>query len=211
MLIDNILYPVESLGPGKRVALWTVGCERRCPGCSNPELWVPRGQQPVTPGAVAAAIGELARENPVDGITITGGEPFCQGEDLLELVTLLRRLTPDLLVFTGYRQEELLQQPTAVAVLEQIAVLVDGAYEEARNVGLPLRGSSNQRILLFEPGLWQRYHAYLSTTEKRVQNFYFEDTIISAGIHDLDFSQALTARLREMHVRRKFHGDGEMA
>lgn len=39
MYIARILYPVEVLGPGKRIGIWFCGCPRRCEGCSNPELW----------------------------------------------------------------------------------------------------------------------------------------------------------------------------
>ena len=39
MEIDRILYPVESLGPGKRVVVWTIGCSKHCKNCSNKELW----------------------------------------------------------------------------------------------------------------------------------------------------------------------------
>ena len=39
MYIARILYPVQVLGPGKRVGIWFVGCKHKCKGCSNPELW----------------------------------------------------------------------------------------------------------------------------------------------------------------------------
>lgn len=211
MIIDQLLYPVETLGPGKRIAIWMVGCSHGCKGCSNPELWRPNGQIPIKPKELYGTICRIAEENQVDGITITGGEPFDQPDDLLKLVTLLRSLTADILVFSGYRHEELLLRPTAVSILQQVAVLIDGPYKEELNAGLPLRGSSNQRILLFDKDLKQQYESYISTDEKRVQNFYFHDQIVSVGIHDVGFKKDLDSALKKMSVRRADDEESKMA
>ena len=53
-------------------------------------------------------------------------------------------------LWTGYTFEELLQEqdPVIDEILDNINVLIDGKYvEELRDLGLPLRGSSNQRVL----------------------------------------------------------------
>ena len=206
MLIDQVLYPVEALGPGKRAAIWTVGCWRACPGCSNPELWEPSGQTPVTPEELFSAISRIAAENQVEGITITGGEPFDQAEELLRLTSLLRRLTGDILIFTGYRHEELLEMPKGAAVLENVAAIVDGSYRRELNRSLPLRGSENQRVLLFDRRFEKRYAEYLDTDEKRVQNFFFEDETVSVGIHGPDFKENLNNILREMDLKEVRNG-----
>ena len=39
MYVARILYPVKVLGPGNRIGIWVSGCNHRCKGCSNPELW----------------------------------------------------------------------------------------------------------------------------------------------------------------------------
>lgn len=36
MYVAGILYPVEVLGPGKRIGIWFSGCLSKCKGCSNP-------------------------------------------------------------------------------------------------------------------------------------------------------------------------------
>lgn len=147
MLIDQILYPVETLGPGKRVAIWVVGCTRGCVGCSNPELWGKEDRKSVSPIELFSAIKQISVDNPVDGFTITGGEPMDQAKELLELVKLLRLISSDILVFSGYTHQELLKNTTQREILNEIAVLVDGPYIEPLNNALPLRGSSNQNIL----------------------------------------------------------------
>lgn len=211
MLIDQLLYPVKALGPGNRIAIWTVGCNHHCKGCSNPELWKPNGQQSISPKDIFFTILRISKEAKIDGITITGGEPFDQVEDLLELVRYLKNVTSDILIFSGYPHEDLLSHPKAVAVMENIAVLVDGPYREELNFSLPLRGSSNQRVLLFDRSLKERYDSYLATAEKRIQNFYFNDQAVSVGIHDVNFKDDLNELLKEMKVRQTADGGSKMA
>lgn len=201
MLIDQILYPVESLGPGKRVAVWVVGCNRQCEGCSNPELWKATNQQPITPMQLFASISQIAEKFQVDGITITGGEPMDQAKDLLELVRLLKVITNDILIFSGYLHEQLLQSDIHRTILNEIAVLVDGPYQKSLNKCLALRGSSNQRILLFDLNMEQRYLEYIHTDKKRIQNFHFADQSVSVGIHSVNFNAELNRLLKRKNVR----------
>ena len=39
MRIARMIYPVNVLGAGNRIGIWTAGCPHECKGCSNPELW----------------------------------------------------------------------------------------------------------------------------------------------------------------------------
>ena len=89
--------------------------------------------------------------------------------------------------------------------------MVDGPYIEALNNALPLRGSSNQNILLFDLAHESRYADYLNTEKKRIQNFYFDDQTVSVGIHDVAFHDDLNAALKEMKVRERANEGGKMA
>lgn len=76
MYVEQIIFPIESLGPGKRVGIWLIGCNRHCPGCSNPELWSHEGQPQVGVDSVAELVQSIFLQERVDGITISGGEPI---------------------------------------------------------------------------------------------------------------------------------------
>ena len=76
MYVDRVLFPVTALGPGKRIAVWLVGCHRHCPGCANPELWSPKPSQKISVEKLSKMIRQMAIERQADGLTITGGEPF---------------------------------------------------------------------------------------------------------------------------------------
>ena len=91
MKIARMLAPVHALGPGRRVALWTQGCRRRCRGCISPELRPP-GREEVPEPLLASIIRETADREDCGGLTVSGGDPFDQPEALLRLLRLLRSL-----------------------------------------------------------------------------------------------------------------------
>lgn len=211
MNIEQIIYPIKSLGPGNRVAIWTRGCKRRCPGCSNPELWTTEESVCVSVDSICAAIAFICKDNLVDGVTITGGEPFEQSEELFELVRRISATITDILVFTGYTYEEICLSKEKAKTLEYISVLVEGRYIEEQNKQLPLRGSSNQRIMLFDSAYERIYKDYLQQPYSTVQNLHFSDSTISVGIHAKDFPQRIETILQKKGLRRNTDGKNEMA
>lgn len=211
MFIDQIIYPIEALGPGKRIGIWVVGCNRACVGCSNPELWSTEKRIPVPVYAILHSIESICGDNQVDGFTITGGEPMLQAKELDELVSGLQQINQDILVFSGFTFEELAENEETVSVLEKAAVLVDGPYIERENRQFVLRGSANQRILLLNPEFEDRYVQYLNQQHSKIQNLHFHDMTVSVGIHSSGFAKDITKRLLERGVRRADNGSNEMA
>ncbi len=134
-------------GRGIRYTVFTQGCPHHCPGCHNPQT------HPFE-GGTAMEISEIFEDfqkNPIlKGITLSGGEPFCQPEPLAELARLVHGIGKDVTVFTGYTYEQLLEQedPAVKALLEETDVLIDGPFLEAeKNLELVFRGSENQRVI----------------------------------------------------------------
>jgi len=183
MYIARILYPVEVLGPGKRVGIWFCGCDKRCRGCSNPELQRFDGRYLTTPETVAHLIAEIEGSHKIDGFTLTGGDPLCQTEAVKALIPYLLPYSHDILIYTGYRFENIREIPRA-------AVLIDGEYKEELNFSQPLIGSSNQRVILLDERYRVRYHRYLkklSGEAAGIQNFESADGHLSIGIHRPNF------------------------
>ena len=100
MYVARILYPVKVLG--SRIGIWFCGCPRRCDGCSNPELWQFQDKFKTSLKTVLSLIKKIASENPVDGFTITGGDPFFQPNDLAALLAQIKNISEDILVETGF-------------------------------------------------------------------------------------------------------------
>ena len=182
MYIARILYPIEVLGPGKRIGIWFCGCKHKCKGCSNPELWEFQEKYIISLENLMELINKVASENQVDGFTITGGDPMLQYDDLIKLIPKLKELSDDILVYPGYKLEELSDKN-----LDGISVLIDGTYQQKLNGNLLLRGSSNQKIYILEETKQEKYKEYLSKEINRIQNFITKDGIISVGIHKPDF------------------------
>lgn len=135
---------VTTLGPGSRFCLWVQGCRQRCPGCISPMSRAEDGGQLIPVSALAV---EIALSG-MDGLTVSGGEPFLQAEALADLIDRIRaRRDMGVIVYTGYTIEHLRQQPEARSLLERIDLLIDGPYIQALDDGRSLRGSSNQRVI----------------------------------------------------------------
>ena len=184
MYLARILYPVEVLGPGKRIGLWFAGCPHHCPECSNPELWAQPKRYSVAAERIMEMICGIAAEHPVDGFTLTGGDPFYQPEALCALTEQLCGISRDILIYTGYTLEELhaMHSEAVEKTLSAAAVLIDGRYIAARNTGCALRGSDNQIIHILNSEFQAAYDAYLQQ-ENRIQNFMIGTQVVSVGIH----------------------------
>ena len=182
MYVARILYPVKVLGPGNRIGIWFCGCPRRCEGCSNPELWEFQDRYKTSLATVITLIKKIVQAHNVDGFTITGGDPFFQPDALSRLLEQIKKVSDDILVYTGYMKDEL-----PVTLLKNIAVLIDAPYIKARNNNCLLRGSDNQTIYILSKKYRDAYKKYLATTENQIQNFATRDGYISVGIHRPDF------------------------
>lgn len=145
--INQRVKGITTLGPYSRYGLWVQGCTRACPGCISPDAQDPAG-------GYAYSVEMLAREiletEGIEGITISGGEPFLQQEALARLIKRVREEKDlGLIVYTGFSYPEV-----ALTELAELSdAIIDGPYIESKNDGRSLRGSSNQRLIL----LTERY------------------------------------------------------
>lgn len=134
-------------GPGRRAVVFLQGCTLACPGCQNKHLWPANGGQFITPDALADALLAANRE----AVTISGGEPFQQRNELAALVVSLRAKAPGvhIIVYSGYTLDELidlLPSNLFAAIMTRIDVLVDGRFvRQQDNPLMQYRGSANQR------------------------------------------------------------------
>ncbi|UAX56545.1 4Fe-4S single cluster domain-containing protein [Streptomyces sp. A144] len=155
--ISETHFPLETLGPGRRLGVWFQGCSLACAGCMSRHTWAARG-------GTSRHVDELlelwreALDGGAEGLTVSGGEPLQQPDALAELLAGavgLRnartgrgpeggRAPADLLVYTGYEPAEWTErQERALAGADAV---VTGRFRVAEPTRLVWRGSANQRI-----------------------------------------------------------------
>ena len=192
--IARVMYPVLTLGPGRRMVIWMAGCPRACKNCANPELQDDEPYPAVSVNVIKNAIERILEKGQViDGFTITGGEPFSQKQGLEEILHVIKCYSEDILVYTGYTMDDI--EPADI--FSHIAVLIDGPYMEEQNLGHPLRGSENQNIHYFKTEFREIYERYIEQMQGKhlTQMFQLQKGKVAAGIHDRDFQEEYARRI----------------
>lgn len=177
MFVRNICYPVTSLGPGNRLAIWLTGCKKNCPGCMSPELRIQLDDDKVPISLIKDIIGNV--KAPIDGVTISGGEPLDQLSELDELIDyIFSSITRDILLYSGYSYPEIMEKCKDYELLSKVATLIAGDYQVALNNGRGLRGSSNQTVHRLKNNNSYDYE----NAKRRRQVFVFDDKAVLVGL-----------------------------
>ncbi len=164
-------------GPGLRTVIWVQGCTLHCPGCFNPDTHDITVRQLISVGSLTQKILKIPD---IEGVTISGGEPFLQAAALIELCQCLREVNLGIIVFSGFPYQRLIQSHEAdwEQFLEVIDLLIAGPFVKAQACDFALKGSHNQTLHY----LSDRYRAYRPL---------FEQTSNSVEIHIDEAGQIL--------------------
>ena len=144
-------------GPGFRIDIFFQGCAHHCYGCHNPETWDFEGGKEVS----FDLIKKIIDDNPyADGITLSGGDPLYQIDASTEIAEYAKSKGLDVILYTGFLFEEVLEMTKANQrlkdLLNNVDTLIDGPFIlEQRHLSLKFRGSSNQRIIDVKKSLMQ--------------------------------------------------------
>lgn len=134
-------------GPGLRYVIFTQGCLKRCFLCHN-------AKTQSLDGGYFESLDKMVNDfksNPIlQGITISGGEPFLQPEAVLYLVKKAKEIGLDVIVYSGYYYHELKKYKNEFVqdILKTADYLIDGPFEAwHKSLSIHFRGSTNQRII----------------------------------------------------------------
>lgn len=136
-------------GPGIRYTLFVQGCPHKCEGCHNPQTHDFCGGKDDDTDVIL----EKILENPLlDGVTFSGGEPFCQAKPLADLAKKIKQAGLNVISYSGYTIEYLIKNANDengyMELLREIDYLIDGPFVlSLKSYECKFRGSTNQRII----------------------------------------------------------------
>ncbi len=183
MKIHMIEKNVQALGPFQRYALWLQGCPFNCEGCIAPDARDVEGGKDVP---VQVLVQDILMQD-VEGVTVSGGEPFFQAEELFKLIKSIKNKSDKgVIIFTGYEYERLNKDsnPSIQGILNHADVLIDGEYIKAYDDGLSMRGSSNQRAIMLSNRYKQFFNESFGHRPRKTEIFVEKDVVKVVGIPD---------------------------
>lgn len=162
MNYSGIIPEDTANGLGCRVSIFISGCDNKCPGCFNSELWDYNYGKKFS-NFTFNDIVKYIRNPLIKGITILGGDPLSLKNvpDVLKFILRYKKYVEkhkddgcfgkdNIWIYSGYTYEELINRhdDETNQILENCDVLVDGRFEEKnKHLSLKFRGSINQRII----------------------------------------------------------------
>ena len=153
MNYGSILKADTANGTGFRVSLFVSGCTRDCKGCFNKKAQNPNYGKLFDESTKQKLFLELEKDY-CRGLSILGGEPLSELSDnrktIISLCKEVKENYPNknIWLWSGYTIEEIEKSTEMKDILKYIDTLVDGPFvEEKKDLTIPFRGSSNQRII----------------------------------------------------------------
>ncbi|MER6916534.1 4Fe-4S single cluster domain-containing protein [Streptomyces sp. NPDC000594] len=164
-------FPVRTLGPGPRLGVWVQGCRLACPGCMSRHTWDPGGGGTRTVASLLR-LWRAALARGAAGLTVSGGEPLEQPEGVAALLDGAAAVRDeaadrpvDLLLYTGYEDQEIAADPARAAAVRSVDALITGRFRAAEPTDLVWRGSANQRLRPLSRLGRARYAGHLGRTD----------------------------------------------
>jgi anaerobic ribonucleoside-triphosphate reductase activating protein len=128
MNISTLELSIDTNGPGKRLCIWLQGCNLSCDGCFNTHTHPAKDCLLLSPAQVVEHIIAFEKEESIRGITITGGEPLQQPEEVMALLIQVPK-NLDILLFTGYSIKEIIADPKKSAIVSRCDAALCGRYK----------------------------------------------------------------------------------
>ena len=174
--INKAHFPVSVLGPGRRIGIWTQGCRIHCKGCVSQDTWATDPSRETTVARLLAWCRQAAVAG-LDGVTISGGEPFDQPRALSALLDGLHAwrndaaLDFDILCYSGYPLAVL--QKRHAPLLAKLDALIPEPFVESQPLTHLWRGSGNQKLVALSERGRARFEPYVDAAAdafgKRIQ------------------------------------------
>ncbi|OZG70458.1 hypothetical protein BTA51_26175 [Hahella sp. CCB-MM4] len=191
--LSRMHFPVTTLGPGRRIGIWFQGCSIHCVGCVSKDTWATDVNQVNISEVEEAMLSWLPNS---DGLTVSGGEPFDQFEQLLRILCFTKsNSSVSTLVYSGYHFADIEEKLKKLAPL--VDILISGPFDFQQAQTKPWMGSDNQQLHLLTD-LGKAAFAdmeVLCKSERGLDARIDTDEIWLAGIGEQDLMYKLAAEL----------------
>lgn len=139
-------------GPGIRFVIFLQGCVMRCAYCHNPDSWDFDGGQEYSVGEIVKEILKYkSYYKNGGGVTVSGGEPLCQIDAVIELFVELKKLGIHTCLDTSGIMFD--NKPVVLKKFEQLLNVTDLVLLDIKHIDndrhIWLTTKSNQNILRF--------------------------------------------------------------
>lgn len=182
MRVYSYIKSTKVLGPYSRFVLWVQGCPFSCKFCMTPDSQSFEAGEELS---LDFLLSEILSSDNIEGITLTGGEPFSKAKELVELLEDLKnRRDLGLIIYTGFTIKQLKDKKDFYTnkLLEFTDILIDGQYIESKNDGVSLRGSSNQNIYQLTNRYKYVFDKYYNKSIREVEIHINNDSTMLVGI-----------------------------
>lgn len=147
MRIANTINDSIVDGVGLRFTIFTQGCYHKCKGCHNQHTHDINGGKEVS---IEELFDEIKNNPLIEGITLSGGEPFLQARECAKLARICHIIGLNVWTYTGYLFEDIISSNNKdwLYLLKETDVLVDGPFDiDQKSYETKFRGSKNQRLI----------------------------------------------------------------
>lgn len=151
MNYSKIVYFDSFNARGLSTVLWVSGCEHHCKNCFNQSTWDFNNGKLFTNKEINDIIESL-KQPYIKNFVISGGDPL-HPNNIIEITKLCKKIRENkidsnIIIYTGYIAEELVEREDFKNLMPYINYIVDGPYIETLPTKIvDYRGSTNQRCL----------------------------------------------------------------
>lgn len=142
----RVLDIVETIvdGPGLRTSIYFAGCKHNCKGCHNPESHDMNGGSEMSVKEIMNKVREFGNKR----ITLTGGDPMFQWNEVSTLAAFLNKEGYNIWLYTGFKYEHLFNKSNKFPFIGLVDVIVDDKFDETLKLDAGhYKGSANQLII----------------------------------------------------------------
>ena len=194
----------QLLGPFRRGVLWVQGCCFSCKGCIAQSMRGEGGYWIETKKMAEFFLQQLD----IEGITISGGEPFLQPKALTEMIRMIRQEKDfGVIVYSGLYLKEIEKlserNEWVKDFLTEIDLLIDGRYEEELDDGRKAVGSSNQTIHLLTDRYKESAAKYYTELGRKTEIRVFGNRMQMIGVPSAESADVWRALVGEKDGKKQ--------